>query len=106
MGRRQSKDLVRLEPEVAEVRPWRRLDGNVDLRIVADREEAATDEPKGRHGERGEERSGRERHHRPPVIERPRDDLAVIARLTVEPVVELVELLRDPPLLVLLAMRI
>ena len=56
--------------------------------------------------ERREEGADRDRHHRRAVIERPRDDLACSSAPAVEPVVELVELLRDPPLLVSRLVRI
>ena len=53
----------------------------------------------GKERERGEKSADRQRTHRGAMIQRPRDHVAVVVRLPVEPVIEDVELLRDPRLL-------
>jgi hypothetical protein len=53
-----------------------------------------------------DERTDRDQGNRGPMVERPRDHALVVLRLTIEPVIELVELPRDPRLLVMLLVRI
>ena len=48
-----------------------------------------------RQDERGNERAGSDRDHRRTVIQRPGDDLLVILRLTIEPMIESIEEFRD-----------
>src|SRR5690606_5542841 len=76
-----------LEARVLERRARRRLEGDVDLAPVADRDEAeAAEEDLER--ERTDERADGDREHGEAVVERPGDDAAIAVGLAVEPAVE------------------
>jgi hypothetical protein len=78
-----------------QVRPGRRLDRDRDFRLILGTEEARSDQSDRRQRQRADERSDGDQNHRHPVIERPRHQVLVALRLSVEPLVEALQRTRD-----------